>query len=629
MAAADHRVRRLRVTLRAEEQAEAFSARASLRAEWEPLIAEALSRAMDAHGPRDVHLSTLSLHVTLPSLEEMPQELPVRVEAAARAELTALLDEGRPGAASAGSPGEAGAWTSGQDDAALEHYLSTGGLPWPMADDWEAATQSLRVAARRRGVTLLRDASPVAAFRLLELLPEAERSALVEAAWAAPRPSGRGPWEAQARPDVPPVERGDGSITSSSSDSRNTPTSSPEPWALRHALLAALSAVPPSTVAAQARLAALVWLLKAWPGSGAASEALSVTPPAEAGPEAGEGDVLLSWFEALPEALRVPMLAQLPPGRLLASAVDGPRESLADTPRGRASQAHRQASPDVFGPSKSRDPELPEGAGATSGRELAAGVTPSSVRGPPSASPEAPRPSGTATPDGDAAASRRAGERLPQQAEEDRPGPGPLGAASTLRLSANDALSAVLQQATMPPSDWARAPGFALPVPYAGLVLLQGFLPTFLRRCGFELPVEAPWPEATRARAAALLHHLATGAAHPREFELPLIKVLLGLRPEAPLPITEGLLRDANRAQVSELLNAVISHWSVLKRTSPEGLQRSFLQRPGLLRDEDAGWRLKVEPSGVDVLLARLPWGLSVCKHVWMSRPLFTEWGAP
>jgi hypothetical protein len=167
---------------------------------------------------------------------------------------------------------------------------------------------------------------------------------------------------------------------------------------------------------------------------------------------------------------------------------------------------------------------------------------------------------------------------------------------------------------------------FALMVGNAGLVLLHPFLPRLFEACDLHWdgvrPVE---PE----KAAALLHWLATGRDEVHEFELGCVKVLLGLRPEAPLAVGEGLVGKREREEGEALLASVIGHWKALGNTSTEALRVAFLQRRGALREEEAGWRLQLEPESYDVLLGRLPWGLATVKLPWMTRPLYTDWPTP
>jgi hypothetical protein len=165
---------------------------------------------------------------------------------------------------------------------------------------------------------------------------------------------------------------------------------------------------------------------------------------------------------------------------------------------------------------------------------------------------------------------------------------------------------------------------FPIAVRCAGLVLLHPFLPRLFESVGL---LGLPWPELPRA--AALLHWLATGRDEVHELELCFVKILLGLRPEEPLLVEAGLLTAADREEGEALLQAAVQHWSALKGTTSTGLRASFLQRGGLLREDDAGWRLQVEPAAFDLLLDHLPWGIGVVKLPWMTRPIFTDWPTP
>ncbi|MBV9773235.1 MAG: hypothetical protein JO040_04760 [Gemmatimonadetes bacterium] len=165
---------------------------------------------------------------------------------------------------------------------------------------------------------------------------------------------------------------------------------------------------------------------------------------------------------------------------------------------------------------------------------------------------------------------------------------------------------------------------FPLLVASAGLVLLHPFLPALFENTG--LLEAGGLPERSLPRAAALLHHAATGRRDVLELELGMVKTLLGLAPDTPLPVAEGVLRDSDVEEVEGLLQAVIGHWSVLKSTSVEGLRGSFLSRPGLLHRDENGWVLRVEPAAFDVLLDHLPWGIGIVRLPWMTQTIYTEW---
>jgi len=167
---------------------------------------------------------------------------------------------------------------------------------------------------------------------------------------------------------------------------------------------------------------------------------------------------------------------------------------------------------------------------------------------------------------------------------------------------------------------------FPLLVQQAGLILLHPYLVRLFEHRAVKAADSEELPPAHLPRAAALLHFLATGRDECYEYELGLSKLLLGLHPLDPLPVCAGLLTTADQAEATTLLRAMIGHWSVLKNTSIPGLRASFLERPGLVRDEANGWRLNVERRAHDLLLEQIPWNISIVRLPWMARPLFIEW---
>jgi len=216
------------------------------------------------------------------------------------------------------------------------------------------------------------------------------------------------------------------------------------------------------------------------------------------------------------------------------------------------------------------------------------------------------------------------------------PGSLPQVAAGQERNAAEVQLPSVYIEAedhAVPPSD--REPSvrhelsaelFPLLVQQAGMVLLHPFLPRLFGNTGITGEEANALSPLLLPRAAALLYLLATGREDIYEYELGLIKVLLGLHPETALPVGKGLVMQNDRDEVEALLRSVIDHWRVLKNTSVQGLRASFLERPGLLRAEEAGWRLNVERRPYDLLLDQLPWSITIVKLPWMKRAIFTEW---
>ena len=157
---------------------------------------------------------------------------------------------------------------------------------------------------------------------------------------------------------------------------------------------------------------------------------------------------------------------------------------------------------------------------------------------------------------------------------------------------------------------------------FAGLVLLHPFLPRFFEVLGITINDKI----VASSRAVNLLHYLTTGQKHAAEYELVLAKVLCNI------PLAQAVeygveFTEAELAQASALLEAVISHWQALKDTSVEGLRGTFLIRNGKLTQRDDGdWLLQVESKSFDILLNSLPWGISMIQLPWMPKMLRVEW---
>jgi hypothetical protein len=161
---------------------------------------------------------------------------------------------------------------------------------------------------------------------------------------------------------------------------------------------------------------------------------------------------------------------------------------------------------------------------------------------------------------------------------------------------------------------------------HAGLVLLVPYLPRLFESRGVIAAGARTIAPSMLPRACALLHAAATGRDGGHEFEIAFAKVLAGLKPDSPVPFAAGLLSSEDRDGVDELLHAVIGHWRAVKRTSIDGLRAAFLQRAGIVEELDRSWHVRMEPSGIDVLIDQLPWGISTQTLPWVTKPITTEW---
>ncbi len=164
----------------------------------------------------------------------------------------------------------------------------------------------------------------------------------------------------------------------------------------------------------------------------------------------------------------------------------------------------------------------------------------------------------------------------------------------------------------------------AIYISNAGLVLVHPFLHSLFEQ--LELTKENTWIDRpSQLQAVVVSEFIVTGSNEFEEFNLMLNKILCGIDLEENV-ITEIVINDQIREECEVLLNEVITHWSVLRNTSIEGLRETFLQRSGKLSKVDNGWLLQVEQKPVDVLLNNLPWGIGIVKLPWMSEMLYVEW---
>lgn len=159
----------------------------------------------------------------------------------------------------------------------------------------------------------------------------------------------------------------------------------------------------------------------------------------------------------------------------------------------------------------------------------------------------------------------------------------------------------------------------------AGLVILHPFLPALFERVGY-LDEERKFISlAMQERAVHLLRWLA-GFDLPRlDYQLLLEKVLCDLPMNYPIE-SEIELTDLEKEEGRQVLRFVCQYWKPLNGTSPEGLQRSFLQRNGSITYEDNTWIVRVEGQALDILLDDLPWEISLLLLPWREEMIMVEW---
>lgn len=163
----------------------------------------------------------------------------------------------------------------------------------------------------------------------------------------------------------------------------------------------------------------------------------------------------------------------------------------------------------------------------------------------------------------------------------------------------------------------------------AGLVILAPYLSRFFEHRGLVkdrkfISEESSW------KAVHLLQYIAEGDDTPdkehHEHELVLNKIFCGLDIAEPVPAVLELSAE-DKEDATDLIKAVIANWPLIKNVSPHGFQSTFLHKEGKLMRQDKDWGLKIHrDSAVDMLIDRLPWGISIVRLPWMKTTVFTEW---
>ncbi|MEX2566038.1 MAG: contractile injection system tape measure protein [Cyclobacteriaceae bacterium] len=198
---------------------------------------------------------------------------------------------------------------------------------------------------------------------------------------------------------------------------------------------------------------------------------------------------------------------------------------------------------------------------------------------------------------------------------------------TSLETSSNDQVGAYKKHQDF---DQDRTPEFSLQpddtmeIASAGTVLLWPYLQMFFKE--LKLVEKGGFlDKACQEKAVQLLHYLVNGDAETEEYQWILFKLLCGMEPVEFVP-TVFELGESEKKECGNLLRSVIRNWAVLKNTSPAGLQSSFLQRPGLLKQDQNGWIVHIERIAIDVLLDRLSWPISVIRLPWNKNAIYVRW---
>lgn len=158
----------------------------------------------------------------------------------------------------------------------------------------------------------------------------------------------------------------------------------------------------------------------------------------------------------------------------------------------------------------------------------------------------------------------------------------------------------------------------------AGLVLVHLFLLSLFKKIEWLKGKEFK-NNGIKQKALYLLYYLANGNMVAEEHALMVPKILCGWPIDIPVEKEIKLTGDEQN-EADNMLQAVVEHWAVLKKTSIAGLREGFLQRNGKLFTKNNKLYLQVENKPIDILLDHLPWNLNIIKLPWMKEILRVEW---
>lgn len=167
--------------------------------------------------------------------------------------------------------------------------------------------------------------------------------------------------------------------------------------------------------------------------------------------------------------------------------------------------------------------------------------------------------------------------------------------------------------------------GESIYISNAGMVLAVPYIPELFKR--LNLTEKGEFKDRYAAeRAIHLLQYMVNGNTSLPEFMLLLNKILCGIK--TGIPIQRSIeVTEEEKATIQQLLEGIIKNWKAVSNSSIRGFQESFLQRNGVLKQNDEGqWQLRVESKTFDMLLDQIPWSFSTIRYPWMNNVLYVQW---
>jgi len=165
----------------------------------------------------------------------------------------------------------------------------------------------------------------------------------------------------------------------------------------------------------------------------------------------------------------------------------------------------------------------------------------------------------------------------------------------------------------------------SLMVENAGLVIIHPFIKPLFERLEW-LDGGAFKDDSSQQKAIVYLHYLVYDNYPEDESQLLLNKILCGAAIETVISLNDISFSEDQLSEADELKKAVIVHWNALGKSSPAALIENFFKRNGSLSYKDGNWNLNIERKGIDILLDRLPWGLTMIKLSWNKYLIQVNW---
>ena len=163
-------------------------------------------------------------------------------------------------------------------------------------------------------------------------------------------------------------------------------------------------------------------------------------------------------------------------------------------------------------------------------------------------------------------------------------------------------------------------------VPNAGLILLWPFLTRIFANLKY-IQDGLFINDEKRLRAIFLTQYLVGFTEDNPEYTLMLNKLLCGLDINEPI-LEVIILTDEEKMEAENLIKSVLVLWKEMSNTSVTNFQRTFIQREGVIFQKNGDWNIMVNHSAFDIILLKLPWGLSIIKYPWNNYLIFVEWKA-